>query len=189
VITAPFEGLVVRRDRDPGDVVVPGTSILYLVSLKEVWVSAWVDETMQARIKPGQPARIVFRTEPTVEYRGTVVRIGRETDPETREFLVDVQPEKLPEQWSIGQRAEVYIETRRKSDATLVLSSLLVRRGDDTGVFVAIGGQAEWRPLRIGLLGRETVEVLEGLTPGEIVVAPADPQAGQLADGRRVRLP
>jgi multidrug resistance efflux pump len=47
VITA--DGLIVRRDRDPGDVVVPGTSILYLVSLKEVWVSAWVDETMQAR--------------------------------------------------------------------------------------------------------------------------------------------
>ena len=139
VIAAPFDGLIVRRDRDPGDVVVPGTSIAYLVSLKEVWVSAWVDETMQARIKPGQSARIVFRSEPTVEYRGTVVRIGRETDPETREFLVDVQPQKLPKQWSVGQRAEVYIETARKSQATLVPSSFLVKRGEQTGVFVAGG--------------------------------------------------
>lgn len=98
VITAPFDGLVVRRDRDPGDVLVPGTSILYLVSLDEVWISAWVDETRQARVKAGQPARVVFRSEPEVDYRGTVVRIGRETDPETREFLVDVQPAKLPEQ-------------------------------------------------------------------------------------------
>jgi HlyD family secretion protein len=189
VISAPFDGLIVRRDRDPGDVVVPGSSILYLVSLNEVWISAWVDETMQARITPGQPARVVFRSEPEVQYRGTVVRIGRETDPETREFLVDVQPDKLPQQWSVGQRAEGYIETERKSQATLVPLSFLVKRGEQTGVFVAVGGHAEWRPLTVGLQGRETMGVEGGLTPGEIVVAPAAPKAGPLTAGRRVRLP
>jgi multidrug efflux pump subunit AcrA (membrane-fusion protein) len=168
---------------------VPGTSILYLVSLKEVWVSAWVDETRQARVKPGQPARVVFRSEPSVDYRGTVVRIGRETDPETREFLVDVQPAKLPEQWSVGQRAEVYIETIGKSNATLIPSHLLVKRGGETGVFIAVQGHAEWRAVTLGLQGRETVEIIDGLAPGEIVVAPADPKAGQLTDGRRVILP
>jgi HlyD family secretion protein len=189
VITAPFDGLIVRRDRDPGDVVVPGTSILYLVSLKEVWVSAWVDETQMASVKPGQPARVVFRSEPSVNYRGEVVRIGRETDPETREFLVDVQPAKLPEQWSVGQRAEVYIETARKSQATLLPSRFLVKRDGEPGVFVAVQGRAEWRTLQLGVEGRESVEVIEGLTPGEIVVTPGDPKAASLTDGRGVRLP
>jgi HlyD family secretion protein len=189
VVNAPFDGLIVRRDRDPGDVVVPGTSIFYLVSLNEIWVSAWVDETMQASVKPGQPARLVFRSEPAVDYRGTVMRIARETDPETREFLVDVQPEKLPERWSIGQRAEVYIETQRESQATQVPSSFLARRGDKTGVFVASRGRARWRPLTIGIRGRETVEVLGNLAPREIVVTSNDPRGEALADGRRVRLP
>jgi HlyD family secretion protein len=189
VITAPFDGLIVRRDRDPGDVVVPGTSILYLVSLKEVWVGAWVDETQMASVKPGQPARVVFRSEPSVNYRGEVVRIGRETDPETREFLVDVQPAKLPEQWSVGQRAEVYIETARKSQATLLPSRFLVKRDGEPGVFVAVQGRAEWRTLQLGVEGREAVEVIEGLTPGEIVVTPGDPKAASLTDGRGVRLP
>jgi HlyD family secretion protein len=188
-IAAPFDGLIVRRDRDPGDVVVPGTSILYLVSLKEVWVSAWVDETRQGKVKPGQPAHVVFRSEPSVDYRRAVVRIGRETDPETREFLVDVQPDKLPDQWSVGQRAEVYIETARKSQATLLPSPFLVRRRGKTGVFAAVQGRAEWRMLRLGLQGREMVEVVEGLTPGDIVITPADPRAGPLTDGRGVRLP
>ncbi|MEX1232276.1 MAG: efflux RND transporter periplasmic adaptor subunit [Planctomycetaceae bacterium] len=189
VITAPFDGLIVRRDRDPGDVVVPGTSVLYLVSLKEVWVNAWVDETKQAMVKPGQAARVVFRSEPGVNYRGAVARIGRETDPETREFLVDVQPEKLPEQWSVGQRAEVYIETARTSTTTFVPSQFLVKREGKTGVFVAVQGHAEWRVLTLGLQGRETVEVIDGAVPGEIVVTPADPKAGPLTDGRRVTLP
>jgi HlyD family secretion protein len=189
VITAPFDALTVRRDRDPGDVVVPGTSVLALVSLKEVWISAWVDETRMAALKPNQPTRVVFRSEPTVSYRGSVIRLGREADRETREFLVDVQPNKLPEQWSIGQRAEVYIETARKSQATLLPSKFLVKRGGKSGVFVAVNGRAEWRVPQLGLQGRENVEVIEGLTPGEIVVMPADPKAGPLTDGRGVRLP
>jgi HlyD family secretion protein len=189
VITAPFDGLIVRRDRDPGDVVVPGTSILFLVSLKEVWISAWVDETGQAMVKRGQPARVVFRSEPDVDYRGTVVRIGRETDPETREFLVDVQPVQLPEQWSVGQRAEVYIETARTNQATVLPSKFLVNRAGVSGAFVAHEGHAQWRALTLGIKGRENVEVLEGLTPGDVVVMPADPKAAPLADGLRVSLP
>jgi HlyD family secretion protein len=189
VIAAPYDGLIVRRDCDPGAVVVPGTSILSLVSLKEVWVSAWVDETMQGRVNPRQPVSVVFRSEPKLEYPGTVVRIGRETDPETREFLVDVQPNKLPEQWSVGQRAEAYIETARKSQATLLPTKFLLRRGGKTGVFVAAQGRAEWRVLRLGLHSRETVEVIEGLIPGEMVIMPADPKTGALADGQKVRLP
>src|ERR1035437_2114227 len=39
-ILSPYDGLVVRRDRDPGGVVVPGGSLLQLISTNEVWVSA-----------------------------------------------------------------------------------------------------------------------------------------------------
>jgi HlyD family secretion protein len=188
VITAPFDGLIVRRDRDPGDVVVPGTSVLLLVSLKEIWISAWVDETRMAVLKPGQLARVVFRSEPAVIYTGAVVRLGRETDRETREFLAEVQPAKLPEQWSIGQRAEVYIETAHKSQATLLPSKFLVKRGGKAGVFVAVQGRVQWRALQLGLQGRETVEIIEGLMPGEIVVMPSDSRARQLAHRQRVKL-
>ena len=52
VIRAPFIGLIVRRDREPGDVVVPGSSIFLLISTKELWESAWVDETEMGRRHP-----------------------------------------------------------------------------------------------------------------------------------------
>ena len=56
-ISAPFAGLVVRRDREPGDVVVPGSTIIEVVSTDSLWVSAWVDETAMGRLAVGQPAR------------------------------------------------------------------------------------------------------------------------------------
>ena len=110
-ITAPYDGLILRRDREPGDLLVPGGSLLELISLDELWVSAWVDETAIARVAPGQPARVVFRSEEGRSYPGVVARLGRETDRETREFLVDVRVTELPKNWTIGQRAEVFIQT------------------------------------------------------------------------------
>lgn len=110
-ITAPYDGLVIRRDRDPGDLLVPGAALMELISLDELWVSAWVDETAMPRLAPGQTASVVFRSEPGKSYPGIVARLGREADRETREFLVDVRVEQLPANWAVGQRAEVWIQT------------------------------------------------------------------------------
>ena len=57
-IVAPFDGLIVQRHRDPGDIAVPGSPVLSLVSTKELWITAWVDETEMSRVAVGQPARV-----------------------------------------------------------------------------------------------------------------------------------
>ena len=81
-----------------------------IISLDELWIRAWVDETAMPHVAQDQKARVVFRSEPEKSYPGTVSRLGREMDRETREFLVDVRVEQLPGNWAVGQRAEVYIE-------------------------------------------------------------------------------
>ncbi len=186
VVTAPYDGLIVRRDRDAGGIVVPGTSILSLVSLSEIWVSAWVDETEMARLQPGQSARVVFRSEPTHSYKGEVARLGREADRETREFVVDVLVRELPKNWAVGQRAEVYIETARQLDAVMLPSSQLVWRDRGPGVFLEQERRAVWRPVKLGLRGRETVEILEGVRAADSVIVPVDAKV-PLREGQRVK--
>lgn len=185
VIKAPFAGIVIRRDRNVGDVVVAGSSILAVVRPEELWVAAYVDETQMARLQPGLPTRVVFRAEPERSCAGKVVRLGRETDRETRETRVDVSPGQLPPNWSVGQRAEVYIETARKHAEVVVPRRFLVGRDGQPGVFVEANGRTAWRSLTLGLRGRETVEVISGLVRGEVVVGPADPKT-TLTDGKRV---
>lgn len=186
-IEAPFDGLVVRRDRDAGDVVAPGSSVLQLVSLQEMWITAWVDESELSRLGENQPARVVFRSEPAVEYSGVVSRVGRETDRETREIIVDVRVEELPAKWAVGQRAEVYIRVDRKEDVAMLPAMLVRRRNGRMGVMVDDGGRARWREITVGLRGRERLEILSGLAPGDSVVIPAEPGGGTLRDGRRIR--
>jgi HlyD family secretion protein len=185
-VRSPYDGLVTRRDRDPGGIVMPGSSILQLVATNEIWISAWVDETAMTGLKVDQPARVVFRSEPAKSYVGEVARLGREADRETREFVVDVRVKELPEDWTIGQRAEVFIETGRKADALTLPPRFLQWREGKSGVFVADGGEATWREVTLGLRGRETMEVTQGLSAGEKVVAPADPKQSPLKPGQRV---
>jgi HlyD family secretion protein len=188
VIRSPFDGVIIRRDRNIGDVVVPGSSIFAVVSTDEMWVNAWVDESAMAEVRPDQPARVVFRSRPGQSVAGTVVRTARETDRETREFLVDVAPAKLPEDWSVGQRAEVYIETTRKLADVAIPPRYLVWEDGEPMAFVEAGGRAELRVLKLGVRSGDAVEILEGVEAGEEVLAPARADA-RLTAGRRIRTP
>ena len=183
---SPYDGLITRRDRDPGGVVVPGASVLQLVATNEIWVSAWVDETAMAGLRAGQPAGVVFRSEAGKRYAGEVARLGREADRETREFVVDVRVKELPENWTIGQRAEVYIETGCKSNVVFMPSPFVRWRESKPGAFVNDHGQARWRGVTLGLRGLQKVEVTQGLSGGEQIVRPVDGQKQPLSDGQRI---
>ena len=176
-ITAPFDGLVVRRNREPGDVAVPGSSILTLISTDEVWVSAWVDETEMARLQTDQPARIVFRSQPDESFPGSVARLGREADRETREFIVDVRVLELPTNWAVGQRAEALIKVEQVENTITLPAGLVQRREGVEGVFLLDDDHAKWQPIELGLRNRDSVQVTGGLGAGDVVVTPIKPAA------------
>ncbi|HEV2393194.1 MAG TPA: efflux RND transporter periplasmic adaptor subunit [Verrucomicrobiae bacterium] len=187
-ILSPYNGLIVRRELDPGSIALPGSSILQLISTNEIWVSAWVDETAMAALAPGQPARIVFRSEPEKSFPGKVARLGREVDTETREFDVDVDVTVLPRNWALGQRAEVYIQTGRAASVLALPAKFLLWREGRPGVFVNDHGRARWRDVQLGLRGLEAVEVVAGLSAGEQVVATVMGENSLALDGRGVRV-
>lgn len=188
LIKAPFAGLIVARQREAGDITVPGSAVLTLISMEELWISAWVDETMMSQLAVQQPARIIFRSQPERSYPGTVVRLGKQADRETREFVVDVEVQELPGNWVVGQRAEVFIETGRAENVLTIPLSTVIRRNEKDGVWVADKGVVRWKPVMLGLRGRDLVEVQEGLAEHEVLLAPV---AGMipLTEGRRVRVP
>jgi HlyD family secretion protein len=184
-ILAPYAGMIVRRDRDPGDVVVPGSSILSLIATDQLWINAWVDETEMAKLHPGQSARVVFRSEPESDLPGKIVRLGKETDRETREYIVDVEINRLPENWAVGQRAEVYIETSSKTDVVRIPGKFVKRQANQVGAYLNQSGLVVWKPVELGAHGRDFVEIKSGLSPKDIVILPAKPES-ELREGQRI---
>lgn len=182
-LLAPFDGLVTRRLREPGDTVTIGSTVLRLVDTSRVYVRASVDETALPGLAEHQPAEIVFPGG-GASVSGKVTRISLEADRQTHEIYVEVTPDKLDRRVALGQRADVRIEVARR-DATLRVPLAMVHR-DRRGPYVLVdraGRVTEVRP-RFGATGRDHVEVLEGLAEGDTLLAA--PAAGAtLAIGRR----
>jgi HlyD family secretion protein len=107
-------------------------------------------------------------------------------DRETREFLVDVAPEQLPQRWAVGQRAEVFIVTGRKDNVVRVPTKMIRWREGKAGVMVKEDSKAIWRNIELGMMGREFVEVVSGLAEGDAIVIAGEAQAKKLQPGRRV---
>ena len=185
VINAPFDGLIVKRSRDSGDIVVPGSMVLDIISLDQLWISAWVDETMLDKVKVGQISKIVFRSDPKTELPGKVARISPQADSETREVLVAVAIDQMPKIWAVGQRAEVYIETDRKENAVVIPQRVIVWRQQQPGVFVIENGRTHWQKIVLELQGKDKAEAAKGLQPGQVVLVPGSKLP---RDGRAVRV-
>jgi membrane fusion protein, multidrug efflux system len=61
-ITAPVDGVVTRKQVEPGQVVQPGQGLLVVVPLQDVWITANFKETQLKSMKPGQKAYVKVDT-------------------------------------------------------------------------------------------------------------------------------
>lgn len=182
-LLAPFDGLVTRRLREPGDTVAIGSTVLRIVDTDRVYIGAAMDETMLPRLAVDQLGAIYFPGT-GAPVPGRVTSISWETDRQTHELLVEVTPERLERRVAIGQRADVRIEVGRRERAARIPTRMVHQ--DSMGAFVYAdrdGKIALVRP-KFGLTGAEHVEVLDGLAEGDAVLAEPG-AAGALSVGRR----
>lgn len=187
-IPAPFDGIVTDRAADLGSLVGAGAPLMDLVDPRSLIVTARIDESRMSGLAPGQPATLIFRSDPDQVWRAAVARVGRAVDAETREVMVDLVAENLPGHWALGQRVDVQILTGERMGVTWVPGAMLAPRpgqpAGDSGVWLlGQDGRARWRRITLGLVSAGRVEVTDGLIPGEVVLAPDD-----MYPLRRVRL-
>jgi HlyD family secretion protein len=184
-IVSPASGLVITRNLEVGSTVVPGAPI-FRIAASVPWVVAQVDERETGGLRLGQPARVVFETDPAQAQPGHVARLGAEVDRVTEEREVDVSLDRSSANRFLGQRADVYIETARKQDALRVPLAALVVQGGRPGILAAVDRRARWRPVQLGLRDRKFVEIVSGVSERDLVIA--SPLAGKkpISDGDRV---
>ena len=184
-LVAPFDGYVVRRNRELGAVVNPGVSIMDVVDRSEIWASVWVDEARFADISPGQRAEIELRALKGRKFGGVVRRLARETDRETREHLVDIALECLPETWSLGERLEAMIAVGAEEKRFAVPSALVRWKEGNPFLLVLRGGRICRQSVKLGVRTPAKTEILAGLEKDDFVVRGNDDNLGYV--GRRAK--
>jgi HlyD family secretion protein len=75
MVTAPFDGTVMTRAAEPGEVVQAGTAIVTLLDLSKVYLRGFVPEGQIGKLKIGQPARVYLDSAPDKPIDAAVQRI------------------------------------------------------------------------------------------------------------------
>ncbi|HEY8460610.1 MAG TPA: HlyD family efflux transporter periplasmic adaptor subunit [Blastocatellia bacterium] len=75
IITAPFDGTIVTRTAEPGEVVTAGTPVVTLLDLTKVYLRGFIPEGEIGRVKVDQPARVYLDSDPDKPLEAYVSRI------------------------------------------------------------------------------------------------------------------
>ncbi|WP_067737693.1 efflux RND transporter periplasmic adaptor subunit [Novosphingobium naphthalenivorans] len=175
-VRAPFGGVVAVRNRNVGDVLTAGSAIMEIVDPASIVITARFDESAIGAIHAGQAARIRFPSAQDRPLAGHVLRLGREVDPETREFTVDIVADRLPADWALSQRATVEVLLSVRPDTLVIPVSFVIPGKDRAAVWVLNGGRARRRTVELSGSGPKRA-VRKGLKPGDVLVLPQDAYA------------
>jgi HlyD family secretion protein len=80
VLRAPFDGVILARQAELGEVVLPGTPIVTLADLNHLWVRVYVPETDLGKVHWGQAVDVRTDTYPDKIYRGRISFISSEAE-------------------------------------------------------------------------------------------------------------
>jgi HlyD family secretion protein len=171
-LRAPYDAIVVARQRELGAAANPGEPIFTLVDPRTIWALAHVDEASAGAIRLGQPAMVRLRSLPGSEFTGRVARIDIESDRVTEERRVYVSCEICPQVFFLGEQAEIVITVGRLERALLApRAAFEVFRGDSARVWTVEEGRLALRDVRLGartLDGR--AQIVAGVPEGAAVV-------------------
>lgn len=184
-VPAPFDGQVVDRLIEPGDMAAPGRPLLRVEDASRLRLHVSLAETQTALAQPGDSVEVTVPSLPGRAWTGTVAEVVPAVDPATRTQLVKIDlPQDATLRSGLFARARFNAGSRQ---ALAVPAGALVRRGGLTGVFVAAEGRAVFRLVEVAetSAGAATIEVLAGLQGGEqVIVAPP----ATLTEGAAVRV-
>jgi len=80
ILISPISGLVLSKDIEPGEYIAPGTPVVTVGNLENVWLRAYINETDLGRVKVGQKVRITTDTYPGKIYNGEISFISSEAE-------------------------------------------------------------------------------------------------------------
>jgi len=200
VIRAPFAGVVISKDAQPGEMVSPvsagggftRTGIGTVVDMGSLEIEVVVNESYINRVKPEQGVTAVLDAYPDWQIPARVITMIPSADRQKATVLVriafmELDPRILPD---MGVKVTFLRENEDTAPAarpvTLAPKAAIKTDGKQSYVFVVVNDRVDRRAITTVGTDGERVEVIAGLNPGDRVVVspPAELSAGALVVSR-----
>jgi RND family efflux transporter MFP subunit len=166
-VVSPIDGKVEKQVASPGDFVKQGDSLFQIIGTQRLRAHLPFPESIAARLHPGQTVRLTTPTVPDKVFNTTIKEIkplvgsNRAVD-----IIADVVDQTG---WQGGASVNGSVILGEHAEAVVVPESSVVLRPAGEVVYVIEGQTARQHIVKTGLRQEGLVEILEGLTAGEIV--------------------
>ncbi|HJU64898.1 MAG TPA: efflux RND transporter periplasmic adaptor subunit [Gemmatimonadaceae bacterium] len=188
VIVAPFNGVVLERTAEPGEMVSPGAPVVVLGSrAQSVVMEVGIADRDVLALREGDSAIARFDALPGREFVGLVTRIGAAADARTGTYAVEITLRDAG-RLTVGLVGQAELQSGRGVQTTLLpIEALVEADGSEATVFALSSDstRARRRRVSVGFIDGNRVAVTGGLDGATAVVTDG---AAYLTDGALVRV-
>jgi len=184
-VTAPFSGVITRRNVDIGDLIDSNRPLFLLSQTDPLRLYVSVPQAYAQLVKPGQKAVVTQAELRGRSFEGVVARTSGAIDAGTRTMQVEVSLPNKDGALLPGAFVQVQLATAPSGMLTIPANTLLVRGQGTLVARVDEGGKVHLQAVRLGRNLGDRIEVLDGLSGNEtLVLNPSD----SLAQGDKVQV-
>ena len=186
LIRAPFDGVVLTKSANIGDVVTPFSSaldakgaVVTMADMDTLEVEADVSESNLPKVKLGQPCEIQLDALPDLRLRGVVQRIVPTVDRAKATVLVKIRLSTMIPKYCRNDAKVAFLEKEMAPDQrtarVAVLTDAITHRNGKSVIFLLKDGKAVGAPVETGEKIGDMVEVLKGAKAGDkVILRPGD---------------
>lgn len=189
VMRSPINGFVDETFLKAGELAMPGSPIMQIINLDELYINADVSEAFLPFAKQGEQVILRFPSWPEVEKHVPLHRIGHVINPENRSFRIQLRIPNPQHRFKPNMMASISIKSYQVNDAIIVPTMLI--RHDTQGHFVFLAGEHMGRMVARKTYVQRGPEaeghtlIEEGLNKGDLLILQG---YNRLADGDPLRI-
>jgi RND family efflux transporter MFP subunit len=165
-LAAPFEGRINQVLVEVGDYVPPNTQVLELIDTQTMELHVSVSGDVAAALTLGQNITVTVDSR---EIEGRLVSLQYDPDPQTHTHPLRIQVSG--EGLMPGQLGLAKLALRTKKDTLMVPASAVMRKAEKHYLFQVVKNRLVRRAVVLGVRQKDWLEIQEGVTEGDTVVA------------------
>ncbi len=190
VMRAPFDGIVDEIFAKEGELAMPGSRVMQVINLDQLYINADVSETFLPVVGRGDKVILRFDAFPGYEEWVPIHRLGNVINPENRTFRLQVRISNPNRQFKPNMMASMGIRSF-STDQALVVPSILIKQ-DVQGHFLFVARENEEGILEASKVYIERGRSGEGKTMIESGIEPGDRIINQghnrVSDGTLIKI-
>ena len=173
VLTSPLDGVVQHRDLVPGQTVGANETPILVVDTSRLWVMIEASETQAGSLSEGQNVALDVRSLPDARPTGTIDWVSASLDGASRTIRARARVDNPQGRLKDGMFATARIRATGSASHALVPLDAVQELHGKSIVFVPGDEEGHFRAIRVrpGTESDSAVEILDGIEPGDRVVA------------------